>query len=304
MKTIDLIQNSAEWLEFRKTRIGASDANIIMGVSEFMTPFQLWQKRLGLVQEEDSGPNFIQAKGHRLEPQLRSILELHTGHDFTPVVVVNDDFPAFMASLDGWCEELKATAEFKYVGQDAFDLVSSGEMLDHYIPQVQQQLFLTNSEDCYFMVGADDKESGGFKFAWILVKRDQDYIEKKLLPTVHAFIDCVNENRPPKLTHNDTYDQSLDTELDEMLCRYKLMTDEQKELESRIDSLKANIFKHLHHTKVNCNGVMLYDIQAKDGVKIDYEGFIEKSGLVVSSEFISVKKGAKTKKIVFPKEKA
>lgn len=41
MKTIDMIQNTEEWHKLRNTRLGASEANIIMGKSKFSTPLQL-----------------------------------------------------------------------------------------------------------------------------------------------------------------------------------------------------------------------------------------------------------------------
>jgi putative phage-type endonuclease len=300
---VDLAQNSEEWLRFRETRIGASDANIILGVSEFMTPRELWHKRMNPSEaKEPDQPNFIQQKGHRLEVQLRSVLELQLGHDFPPMVVVNDDFPAFMASLDGFCEELNATSEFKYVGQEDFELVRSGKMLDKYVPQVQQQLFLTNAEKCYFMVGTDDKDNKGtFKFTSIIVHRDQEYIEKKLIPAVHSFIDCINNNTPPALTGDDTLEQHED-DLTYALERYRLMTEELADVEQRIEKCKAEIFKLAKHTKVNCNGVMVYDIQAKDSESVDYKKWLEDSKIEVPAKYIKIKKGSRTKKIVFPKE--
>jgi putative phage-type endonuclease len=308
MKTVNLIQNSKEWLQFRLSRIGASEANIILGVSKFQTPKELFDAKIKALSDpnwepaEESEPNFIQAKGHRMEPRLRSILELQLEADFPDMVVINDDFPSFMASLDGYSEELNATAEFKYVGQDNFEFVrKKKQCLPQYYPQVQQQLMLTNAEKCYFMVGTDDKVNGDFKYTFCEVPRNQEYIEKTLIPAIHEFIDCLNEGTAPKLLKDDTFDQSLDSTLDEYLCRYKLMTEEQKELESRIEALKKDIFKVVKHNKVNCNGVMIYDIQAKDSISVDYKKFIEDENLEVPASYTKIKKGAKTKKIVFPK---
>lgn len=306
MKTIDLVQNSKEWHEFRKTRLGASCANIIMGVSEFQTPREYWKARRKYIENPDvlveDEPNFIQAKGHRAEPKLRSILELQLGFDFPAVVVINDAFPAFMASLDGWCEELQATAEFKLVGKDNFEFVrDQKKCLPQYYPQVQQQLMLTNAKKCYFMVGMEDPENKGkLLYTFCVVERDQDYIEKQLIPTVHAFIDCLNNNVPPKLMKDDTLEQN-EEELELALHRYKLMLAQQDEVNDMVEKTKAEIFKMLKHTKVNCNGIMLYDITAKDGQNIDYKKFIEDQKLAIPEKYISVKKGAKSKKIVFPK---
>ncbi len=40
--TSQLIQNTPEWHAFRRKRIGASDAPVIMGISPWKTPYQLW----------------------------------------------------------------------------------------------------------------------------------------------------------------------------------------------------------------------------------------------------------------------
>ena len=54
---IDLVQGSPEWHSYRKNKLGASYAGIILGISPYMTPFQLWEQILGLSaqQEEHSG---------------------------------------------------------------------------------------------------------------------------------------------------------------------------------------------------------------------------------------------------------
>ena len=44
-------QNTPEWLEFRKNKIGASDIPIIMGLSPYSTPLQLWKRKLGFLEE-------------------------------------------------------------------------------------------------------------------------------------------------------------------------------------------------------------------------------------------------------------
>ena len=42
----ELVQQSEEWLEFRRSRIGASDAPIIMGVSPWKTHYKLWVEKI------------------------------------------------------------------------------------------------------------------------------------------------------------------------------------------------------------------------------------------------------------------
>ena len=62
---IDLVQGSLEWREFRKRKIGASDAPSVMGVG-FLTPLQLWRIKVGLEPEKvpnSAGRRFKRIKG-------------------------------------------------------------------------------------------------------------------------------------------------------------------------------------------------------------------------------------------------
>ena len=48
MKIIDLHQNTPKWLEYRKHKLGASCAPIIMEVSPWSSPLMLYKEMLGL----------------------------------------------------------------------------------------------------------------------------------------------------------------------------------------------------------------------------------------------------------------
>ena len=56
----------SEWLEHRKTGIGGSDAGAIMGVNKYVTPLDLYNDKLGLV-EKDLSDNQAVYFGNVLE---------------------------------------------------------------------------------------------------------------------------------------------------------------------------------------------------------------------------------------------
>ena len=160
MKTIE--QNTNEWLELRKTRLGASDANIIMGKSKFKTPNELYLEKINpSIKKADSENTFVQDKGHRLEVKTRAMIEVETGIDFPALVVLSETYPFLMASLDGYGESddgYGIVLEAKYCGQDDFELVKSGKYIPHYYPQIQQQLLVTNAAYCILAVCTENKE--------------------------------------------------------------------------------------------------------------------------------------------------
>ncbi len=53
LEKIKLKHNSPEWLEFRKTGIGGSDAAAILGLSPFKTNVEVWEEKVGIKTSED-----------------------------------------------------------------------------------------------------------------------------------------------------------------------------------------------------------------------------------------------------------
>jgi len=140
-------QNTPEWEKLRQGKIGASDANIIMGVSTFMTPLDLYLKKKGLPpRKKESDNEFITSKGHWLEDKMRAEIELETGCEFPPEIRIHAEIDFLMASMDGYNEPWKMGIECKYVGQEDFAKIEKWDPqssepfpLPQFYPQMQQQ---------------------------------------------------------------------------------------------------------------------------------------------------------------------
>ncbi len=52
MNIVKLMQGSAEWHEHRRKHRNASETPVVLGVSPWQTPYQLWQYKLGLIEPE------------------------------------------------------------------------------------------------------------------------------------------------------------------------------------------------------------------------------------------------------------
>ena len=48
MSIIPLEQGSAKWLEYRKSKVMATDSPILLGSNPWRTPIELWEEKLGL----------------------------------------------------------------------------------------------------------------------------------------------------------------------------------------------------------------------------------------------------------------
>ena len=72
-----LVQGSAEWPEHRRKYRNASETPIVLGLSPWMTPYQLRAHKLGLT-EPVVTPAML--RGTELEPAARAAYEALTGH--------------------------------------------------------------------------------------------------------------------------------------------------------------------------------------------------------------------------------
>lgn len=70
-------QGHLEWLTERNKGIGSSEIGIIMGVSNFMTPYDLYVRKTSAEQKEEQ--NDMMTAGHMLEPIVAQYFELNTG---------------------------------------------------------------------------------------------------------------------------------------------------------------------------------------------------------------------------------
>jgi len=89
---VKLVQGSVEWHELQRN---ASETPIVLGVSPWTRPYQLWQQKLGLATQEI---NSAMLHGTELEPAARAAYERLTGLVMQPLVMVDGDYSA---SLDG-----------------------------------------------------------------------------------------------------------------------------------------------------------------------------------------------------------
>lgn len=222
------------WHEWRKKGIGASDAPIIMGVSPWKTPYQLWLEKTGKVKADKIG-NWATQRGHDLEPKARAQYELEIGVNCPPRLVEYAEFPVIRASLDGWDEKNNVVLEIKCPGAADHSKALSGEVPEKYWPQLQHQLLVTGANKAHYY--SFDGEKG----VLIEVEPDKKYCAK-LFMELKKFWECVETDTPPPLSAKD-YKTVKDSEL-ELLCQEWLEVDraltelgkKEKEIREKITS--------------------------------------------------------------------
>lgn len=179
MKIIDLSQGSADWLAWRKTGIGASDACDLVGHAPWNDPEELRKVKLGL--SPGKFLNERMARGQRLEPEARALFNVLTGLDMSPVCVIHDRYEWMKASLDGITPDHTAILEVKCMGVDKhWRAVHKRKVPDYYMPQMQHQLMVCDrAKLCYFL--AYHPDFSGLERAAIIPVYPNEKMQRELL---------------------------------------------------------------------------------------------------------------------------
>jgi putative phage-type endonuclease len=196
----ELIQQTDEWRKVRRTKIGASDAPVIMGVSPWITPYHLWQEKLNMISEKES----TAAMKHGIQREERARQEFinQTGLEMKPDVLFKGEF--MMASLDGITPDRQHILEIKCPGIHTHAKTKSGDVPEHYYPQLQHQLEVCGLDMVHYFSFLNSEDT-----VLIKVYRDDKYI-KKMVSLEKEFWDCMNELVAPKLLERDYVEKNDD----------------------------------------------------------------------------------------------
>jgi len=172
MKIINLTQSSSEWLEWRRSKITATSAGILMLNNPWKTPLDLFEEMLGMVPPVEK--NEAMERGNRLEPIARMLFEEMIGMEFAPICCEHDTLPWFAASLDGWNEDNQVVLEIKCPGERTHREALEGIIPKYYQDQIFHQLGCSGGVSAYYVSYRPEHERN---IAVVEVKRDQAYID-------------------------------------------------------------------------------------------------------------------------------
>lgn len=271
-----LKQGTPEWLQMRKSYIGASDAPIIMGVSPFKradglnkTPYVLWMEKLDMLPAEEE--TAAMRYGKRMEEPARQAYERLVGDFFVPKIVFHDDINYLMASLDGLSLDGKLAVEIKNANEVDHTLAKTKKVPAKYYPQVQQQIACAGLDGMHYF--SYHKGEG----VMVEVARDDNYLEE-LYSKEEEFWDCIRNFKAPALTDNDYHERDLvwyeaAQEIFEIKQQRKDLEKREKEAEQELRKLseeKNSFYKNLRYTSSIQKGRVDYKaIPELEGVDLD-----------------------------------
>jgi putative phage-type endonuclease len=186
---LQLEQGTEAWLEYRRTRIGASCSVIIAGLSPWRTKQELWAEKLGLIQPQPI--NSSMQRGMILEPAARRCYESMTGIEVVPAIRISKQYPWMFSSLDGISLDEKIITEIKCTSKKNHELARNGQIPAYYMPQVQHQIYCCDVDYCHYF------SYDGANGVLVIVPRDDAYISK-LLVMEQEFYKCMVTFMEPK----------------------------------------------------------------------------------------------------------
>src|SRR5882762_4567988 len=149
MKILNLEQGSSDWLRWREGGLGSSDAPVILGVSPWVTPKELFERKLKIRAPQRT--NSSMQRGKDFEPIVRKIYENLFGYSVEPICGVHDSIPWLKVSLDGWNQEKKIAVEIKVPSKTDHLCALSRKIPEKYIPQCNHQLLVSEARMLHYV---------------------------------------------------------------------------------------------------------------------------------------------------------
>lgn len=186
-------QSTPEWVDWKRLRIGASDAATIMGLNPYCSPWELWARKSGLIPEKEIDENM--QRGLDLEKEAFNAFTKEIGipMDRSPRPFISREHDFLIASMDGVNLSKKEGLEIK-CGRKSHKMAKKGVIAPYYIPQLAHQCYVCELDVVYYY--SYDGEDN----VLIPYYRDENFIKKMLKMEIDFFIALVSgEENPPQL---------------------------------------------------------------------------------------------------------
>lgn len=243
-----LIQGSIEWLEFRKSKIGASDAPIILRSSPWKTPRRLMEEKLGYISPPETTPSM--RRGIEMEEFARESFEKETSLIMFPKVIINKKRNWQIASMDGITIEGDIAVEIKCPGKIDHELAKDGKIPEKYHPQLQHQMEVGNLHSIFYY--SFDGQKGHI----VEMKRDQGFIDH-MNEEEEKFYEMMQRKELPDLCEKDYQDMSEISEWENTSNELKYILQEIKKLKEKEDELRKFLINMCDGKSSKGNGIKL-----------------------------------------------
>ncbi|HEY4832220.1 MAG TPA: YqaJ viral recombinase family protein [Waddliaceae bacterium] len=242
-----------EQREQRKLGIGGSDMPIILGLSRYKTPYQLYLEKKGIISTSDK-MSPLQYWGNRLEPIIRDeFSDRNKVFIQTPDTIIHPFYDFMRANVDGYISEWDAVLEVKcstqYMAHEWGESESDNIPMA-YLVQVAHYCSVLNASCAYIAVLI-----GGYDYRQYKYIRDFQ-LEKIIIDSASDFWNAVqNDNVPLPSNQIDLKmmfpchkkDKHISIS-DDILCHLNKINEVKvkiKELKALEEESRFNLMKHM-----------------------------------------------------------
>lgn len=184
----------------RHTYIGASDIGIIMGVSPFKTPFELWCEKTQKIKPENLDEKDSVRMGKVLEEFVAQEYAYRNNVSVrrAPKVYVHPDYPFFKAHADRLVTGTEKGLECKTTSEYNKDKWNGADIPETYILQCQWLMGLSGRKewDIAVLIGGNKYKDKPLKF-------DKELFDLMLEKALIFWNENVLKDIPPELTPAD-----------------------------------------------------------------------------------------------------
>lgn len=243
-----MVQGSPEWHEHRSRFRNASETAAVMGLSPWITPYQLWQLKTGKTQPTEA--TVPMQHGTEMEPVARAAYEAKTGLVMQPLVMTSGKYSA---SLDGITMSGDLIVEIKcpYKGKvsELWQSVEVGEIPEMYRVQIQHQLMVSEASQAHLWCfdGSD---------GLLLTEHRDEVCQQRIRKAWDEFDVYVEADTPPPMTEADTVLRD-DTDWQVAAEDYIVLKGLAEDAATRADEAKAKLISLAVHNRESGSGVMV-----------------------------------------------
>lgn len=267
---VNIEQGTDDWLIWRRCHVCASDMPVIMdkvpphwGLNSWL---KLWKDKRG---EFENVETPAMRRGTNLEDEARKLASAALKVELRPQVEESDLVTWAGASLDGISKDGRVLVEIKVPGVETHEAARRGHIPEHYMYQMQWQLFVTGLQDMWYC------SYDGSNLAMLPVTRDEALIEKMFDRAADFWGHVLREEEPP-LSDRD-YKQQTGLEWHAAAKRWIDAQARVKEMEAKEREARDHLIRLAGDQSSTGSGVKLTRYMAKGSV--DYAAVPELKGV-------------------------
>lgn len=240
-----------EWLAFRRTGIGGSDAACVMGLNPYRSRLELYSDKKGMIPDREE--NEAMRIGRDLEEYVARRFTEATGKKVrrNNFMYRSAENPFMIADIDREVDGENAGLECKTTRNWEKNDYEAGNIPLIYYVQCVHYMAVRNYDRMYLAVLVLGKG-----FYWFTIERNKDE-EAALIAQERAFWELVESNTPPDGDGTESAETACTTicglvseekeepvnlcEFDNDLRTLDILTAEAKELDTKINTIKERI---------------------------------------------------------------